>query len=130
VGIYDRTGKTVVFQYQSFTESNPYAGNKLLQKTSTDEGSSWGVERDVTSFIAKGCNSGPGGRHTFLPRGRLQPHAHAHVVDCSRTRAPNHASALYQNCCTIYSRAIARLVTYVCSIDYALSQPSATKLHF
>jgi hypothetical protein len=94
VGIYDRSGKTVVFQYQSFTVSNPYAGNKLLQKTSTDEGSSWGAERDVTSFIAKGCNSGPGGRHTFLPRGRLKPHVHAHVVDFSHTHMPTWSIAV------------------------------------
>jgi len=72
VGIYDRRDSTIVFQYQSFTQTNPYAGNALLQKVSTDEGETWGIERDITHFIAQSCNSGPGGQVCGAAGSRLQ----------------------------------------------------------
>ena len=49
-----------------------YAGNRLLQKTSTDQGSTWGSERDMTAFIQHGCNSGPGGQVCGAAGSRLQ----------------------------------------------------------
>jgi hypothetical protein len=72
VGVFDKVNKAVVFQYQSFTQTNPYAGNRLLQKTSTDEGQTWSKERDITSMIAKGCNSGPGGQVCGAAGSRIQ----------------------------------------------------------
>eukprot|EP00039_Didymoeca_costata_P007616 m.101771 g.101771 ORF g.101771 m.101771 type:complete len:468 (-) comp13756_c0_seq1:23-1426(-) len=56
VGIYDRIRKTIVFQYQSFTSSNPYTGNKLLQMISKDDGETWSAPEDITHFIAA-CNT-------------------------------------------------------------------------
>jgi hypothetical protein len=72
VGIYDSKSGAIVFQYQSFNQTNPYAGNRLLQKESTDEGATWSSERDVTHFIAAGCNSGPGGQVCGAAGSRLQ----------------------------------------------------------
>ena len=72
VGVYDAKSDTVIFQYQSFTQTNPYAGNALLQKVSTDRGQSWGAERDITHFIEKGCNSGPGGQVCGAAGSRVQ----------------------------------------------------------
>jgi hypothetical protein len=71
VGIYDAKAKAVIFQYQSFTHTNPYAGNALLQRISTDEGSSWGAERDITHFLAA-CNNGPGGQVCGAAGSKLQ----------------------------------------------------------
>lgn len=71
VGVYDSRAQAVIFQYQSFTQVNPYAGNRLLQRISTDEGGSWGVERDLTNFLTA-CNSGPGGQVCGAAGSRLQ----------------------------------------------------------
>jgi hypothetical protein len=71
VGVYDARAKAVIFQYQSFTQVNPYAGNRLLQRVSTDEGGSWGPERDMTNFLSA-CNSGPGGQVCGAAGSRLQ----------------------------------------------------------
>ena len=49
-------------RYQSFTQMNTYEGNRLLQRTSTDQGITWGAERDITHFVAPVCNTGPGGQ--------------------------------------------------------------------
>eukprot|EP01047_Picozoa_sp_COSAG01_P088326 COSAG01_NODE_20730_length_938_cov_1.044100_1_plen_254_part_01 len=72
VGIYDRISRTVVYQYHSFTQMTTYTGNRLLQRTSTDEGISWGAERDITGFIAPICNNGPGGQVVGGAGSRLQ----------------------------------------------------------
>ena len=46
-------------------------GNRLLQRTSTDEGTSWSSERDITHFV-EACNSGPGGQVVGGAGSRLQ----------------------------------------------------------
>ena len=71
VGIYNRDTKTVVYQYHSFTEMVTTTGNRLLQRTSTDEGTSWSSERDITHFV-EACNSGPGGQVVGGAGSRLQ----------------------------------------------------------
>ena len=71
VGVYDAKAESVIFQYQSFTQTNPYAGNALLQRISTDEGVSWGAERDLTHFLAT-CNGGPGGQVCGAAGSKLQ----------------------------------------------------------
>ena len=62
VALYDSARKQLVFQYQTFTSSNPYTGNRLVQKISKDDGVTWGVPVDITHFIDRGCNQSPGGQ--------------------------------------------------------------------
>lgn len=86
VGVYDAKSKAVIFQYQSFTQVNPYAGNRLLQRVSTDEGESWGAERDITHFLSM-CNSGPGGQVCGAAGSRIQSSSTGRVIFSGHNKA-------------------------------------------
>jgi hypothetical protein len=53
--IFDRVAKQVVLQYQHHPSTNPELNSSYLQRVSTDDGLSWGPERDITDQLA-GCN--------------------------------------------------------------------------
>eukprot|EP00038_Savillea_parva_P015785 m.14881 g.14881 ORF g.14881 m.14881 type:complete len:494 (-) comp3211_c0_seq1:244-1725(-) len=71
VGVYDSQRSTVILQYQSFTDSNPYVGNTLWQSMSTDDGVTWSDAVNITHAVAP-CNRGPGGQVCGAAGSRLQ----------------------------------------------------------
>lgn len=63
----------IINQYQNFTSSDPYKGNRLLQVKSTDFGSTWTEPVDITHFLdARGCNSAHDGMMCGAAGTRLQ----------------------------------------------------------
>eukprot|EP00756_Hemistasia_phaeocysticola_P058606 Hpha_TRINITY_DN35252_c0_g1::TRINITY_DN35252_c0_g1_i1::g.145188::m.145188/K01186/NEU1; sialidase-1 len=56
VAVVDKARDALVFQYQTLPNKDPYEGNTLWQKVSTDAGATWSTPVNLTSQIAN-CNS-------------------------------------------------------------------------
>eukprot|EP01065_Artemidia_motanka_P012817 TRINITY_DN1707_c0_g2_i2.p1 TRINITY_DN1707_c0_g2~~TRINITY_DN1707_c0_g2_i2.p1 ORF type:complete len:459 (+),score=154.32 TRINITY_DN1707_c0_g2_i2:57-1379(+) len=85
--VYDAVRKQVVFQYQNFTSSNPYSGNRLFQRISKDDGETWGPEVELTDTIiacgeADGRVCGAAGSRLQTDSGRIVFAGHNDKMAC------------------------------------------------
>ena len=53
--LYDRVTEKVVLQYQKHQSSDPELNSSYYQRISSDDGLTWGPERDITSQLRL-CN--------------------------------------------------------------------------
>lgn len=53
--VYDAIRRRTILHYQRHPNADPTLNSTLFQRTSTDDGATWGSERDITSLIAR-CN--------------------------------------------------------------------------